>query len=116
VGPVVIPGHAASSKAVADPAPADAAAPAGGNAAASAAAPAGGDAPASGDAAASAGAPAEAGSAGGTDGAARPAAKRTATRRRRKPASQDDVQAAEPVNGTVLEGASEITEAPAATS
>jgi hypothetical protein len=104
VGPVVIPGHAASSKAVADPAPADAAAPAGG------------DALASGDAAASAGAPAEAGSAGGTDGGARPAAKRTATRRRRKPASQDDAQAAEPVNGTVLEGASEITEAPAATS
>jgi ribonuclease E len=116
VGPVVIPGHAASSKAVADPAPADAAAPAGGNAAASAAAPAGGNAPASGDAAASAGTPAEAGSADGTDGAARPAARRTASRRRRKPASQDDAQAAEPVNGTVLEGASEITEAPAATS
>ena len=95
---------------MADPAPADAAAPAGGNAAASAAAPA------SGDGAASADTPAAAGSADGTDGADRPAAKRTATRRRRKPASQDDAQAAEPVNGTVLEGASEITEAPAATS
>jgi hypothetical protein len=75
------------------------------------AAPAGGNAPASGDSAASADTPAEAGSADGTDGAAR----RTASRRRRKPASQDDAQAAEPVNGTVLEGASEITEAPAAT-
>jgi len=95
---VVIPGQAASSKAVADPAPA------------------GAETPASGDAPASADAPAEAGSADGTDGAVRPAAKRTATRRRRKPAGQDDAQAAEPVNGTVVEGASEITEAPAATS
>jgi hypothetical protein len=115
VGPVVVPGGH-SAKAVSPPAAEEPAA-----AGTSAAETDGGSEPAPAGASTAGGADSPAGGADGPaekDGAAKPAAKRTATRRQRKPATaagEDGVAAAEPVNGTVLEGASEITEAPAAT-